>query len=213
MLWDNTSMDKIRRKKRTLKSLYYNAIFSIKGFIKNASNIQKIKRTIKAGHVPSRGDEDYKYCTKSGYLASDIVNCLGHAVFNFSNAELDDMKLDKEAGRIFCDIESKKGGDTIEGITEGVIDLVKKTGLKIEPAKPEAMLKSNQWKIALYFGQLEDSTLVFHFFFQEEPNHWTSKMAHQKHITHYDHLDDIYVDKDATYEKYEEYIITNPYAE
>lgn len=168
--------------------------------------ILKLREIVVSGYIPSRGCETYSYITEFGKPTYALINCFGHAVYNLKNAQIDRIgfnELDRESLRTF-NYFNYDGKDVV---AERIIKFVEATGLTIQPTQLRKVLKNNQWKVALYFDKNPKSR-DFHFFLQEGPTHWTSKVGITQTTTHNMNLRKEY----KQYEFYECYEITNPYA-
>ena len=168
--------------------------------------ILKLREIVVSGYIPSRNAEAYSYLTKFGKPTYSLINCLGHAVFNLKNAQIDEIgfnEIDRESLRTFRYFDY----DSNDIIAKRMIHFIEETGLTVKPTQFKKILKNNQWRVALYFDKNPKSR-DFHFFLQESPNHWTSKIGITQTITHNMNLGKVY----KNYEFYDIYEITNPFA-
>ena len=76
----------------------------------------------------------------------------------------------------------------------------------------EQALKFNQWKVALYFEEIEFKGKKwlndFHFLKEEQDGSWSGKMGYTKFVKEYDFLPETC----DNYCHYNTYSITNPHA-
>ncbi len=178
------------------------------------SLIKDISTIFALGYVPSRGDESYLYKTKSHTTTASLCNCFGHACFNLTNQQLDDLNIydsDIIALQGYCgaDLSIK----TKSEITKHLFKIVKDAGLIVKPCTKESILKNNQWKVALYFDELSiyNKTYLrdFHFLKQEKDGSWSSKIGYRPEVKKVETLPKQY---DYYYSLYGVYSITNPNA-
>jgi hypothetical protein len=175
--------------------------------------ILKLKELVSLGHVPNRGLEEYTHVTTYNQKVASMVNCFGHAVFNLSNKELEQLHFTEKEGHIFGDIWCDAFIPT-EFVENQLLKIIKNTGLSAteitQVIKPneKLRLRNNQWRIALYIDYSDRLEKDFHFFLQEKDNSWTSKQGYSDKIQHLENLPKQYND----YDYYKSYIITNPYA-
>lgn len=106
--------------------------------------LKKLKEFVGQGHMPCRGDEDYK----------DFgchINCFGH-IFGLSNAQLGTLGLDAFKYSLLnpfggCDERST------DKAKQEMMDFIEQAGLLVEEEKIAKVLKSNQYRVALYFSE------------------------------------------------------------
>ena len=171
--------------------------------------IKKLNRVYKRGYVPSRNLSNYSGFSFEGIAVSSLYNCFAHACCGWTN----DMII---ASRLTCE-ESEYFGNFYDNFSEPpeviekrILKLVNDAGLEIVPCQQNALLKNNQWKVALYFKDGYGKFNNFHFLKYEPKNNlWTSKFSHYSVIETFDTLPQCY---DDTYKFYNTYKITNPFA-
>ena len=177
--------------------------------------IKKIGKIFELGYVPSRGDETYSFKTKNSILTGNILNCFAHACFNLTNEQIDELNLYED--EIF-DLQGYNRSNLSqmkkEDVAQHFAGLIKDAGLIVEPCLEETVLNGNQWKIALYFDEIEfggsKSLRDFHFLIQEEDGSWSGKAGYTPRVKKFDKLTE---KLDYYYSFYECYAITNPFAE
>ena len=177
----------------------YNKVMNNKEMI-----LKNLNEIFRKGYVPARGSESYRVHLSNGERASEMVNCLEHACFNLTNEQLDKCCLNKNDSNFCCDTEPSYVNEEYEN---SLLGLIKSVGLKVNRCKENAVLKENQWKVALYF---EDSDVFrdFHFMLQEKNNMWSSKQGVLDNVELYDEPPLVFK---KYYVKYGTYKITNPY--
>ena len=177
--------------------------------------IKRIGKIFELGYVPSRGDETYYFKTQNSIMTGHIFNCFAHACFNLTNEQIDELNLYEDEifhmqgynRDILGTLEKKE-------VAEHFFGLIKDAGLIVEPCLEETILNNNQWKIALYFDEIEfgkDRRLRdFHFLLQEKDGTWSGKAGYTPRVKTVETLPE---ELDFYYKFYECYSITNPYAE
>lgn len=172
------------------------------------NEILKLKNIVKMGHLPSRGLTHYD---KSILYA----NCLEHACFNLSNAQLVENFSLAKSRLVFGHFENLRAKPLINEICE----FVKSTGLVLTPCQPNDVLGPKQWKVALYiFDDIFCNNSDFHFLLQEKDGLWSEKFGFDRDISLYGDLTQkIYpsnnpFDDENAYNFAGTYAITNPYA-
>lgn len=181
-----------------------------------AKLILKIETVVKHGFLPNRGYESYKFKfegTKTEF--AEEINCFAHAFFNFNNKQLNQLFV--EQNKIQSDLLSEfwrfnlKHSNTAEQNLEPLLDIVRKTGLKVQPCGEKDEVKSNEWKVAVYYdeGAIKNE-LDFHFLRQEEDGVWTSKNADESRVEQYYELPYVFR---KTYFLVGVYKVTNKYAQ
>ena len=150
------------------------------------------------GYLPSRGLIDYSFSPFK-------VNCLGHACFNFTDKIL--KEISEEV--FFYHIPSFRVPSE-DVFTEDLSYYLKAVGLKISPCEKLDILKSNEWKVALYFSYELGGITDYHFMLQEKDGHWSSKQGwHSQYLDFFKTLPEVY---DTNYKLFGVYKISNPYA-
>ena len=184
------------------------------------STILKLKKLVKLGYVPSRGAESYSFVNqKSGEPFYLSANCFEHACFNLTNQQMQELKIGYHDAISFADHVSFFS--SVYDIEESLTKFIRSTGLKIREINNfepiinfPALLKNNEWKVALYFcknGSFKD----FHFFLQEKNGTWSSKYGFKNVLEFFDNLPGEYVvdnEYNDIYHYHNTYLITNPYA-
>ena len=148
--------------------------------------IKKLYKIFKDGYRPARGGEPYDFFYKETAIGL-YTNCLGHAMFNLTNAQfadydirppryitenyycgfidsIDDLDYDYNADKYLLDVEKIFGE---------IETFVRETGLKIEECSETfAPEDFNSWKVACY---LSEGLADYHFMLQEQNGVWSSK--------------------------------------
>ena len=175
-----------------------------------AKTIELLKTYVKAGLVPAREHESYDH-------NFEYVNCLEHALFNLTNAQIETLHHGLTTEEIFGeidDIENPEQEMTFEKKVENKMrTLAKKVGLKVSTEYGKnIVLAKNQWRIALYTHDI-----AWHFALQERDGTWSAKECWTDRIATFEKLTeycDIYNGyKELRLKLQKTYIITNPYAE
>lgn len=182
--------------------------------------ILKLNKIVSLGHLPARGNERYDimhpiYNEKNGYLVNcygDLINCFAHACFNLSNEQILRNNIDTLDMINFSQFVSNRDATDRE-IEENLSSFVNATGLRMRTCNPEGLMKSNEWKVALYLCKQPDLR-DFHFFLQERDGSWSSKYGYNaSELSSLPQLEDTYVapifhDK---YHYYKTFAIENPF--
>ena len=176
--------------------------------------IKRISEIFELGYVPCRGDESYFYKTKKLSKTGDLLNCFGHAVFNFTNEQLDSLNLCNS--EIF-ELQGYTGHDLDKKDKQEIADhfcgIIKDAGLLVTACSADATMKFNQWKVALYFDKftINNKSYIrdFHFLRQEKDGTWSGKSGYRPEVKKIDKLPQNY---DYYYTLFEVYSITNPHA-
>lgn len=162
----------------------------------------KIQEQIKLGHINNRGNSRYIYATP-------LANCIEHACLGLTNGFLLENFTRPLSEDIFGNFESIDA----DGMTQEILGLIKNTGLEVSPCMPEAKLKKNQWKVALYFGlHPRTGDVLPHMIKQENNELWSEKMGFDRDVSFYGGLLKTIYPCYQRYEFYNTYAITNPYA-
>ena len=172
--------------------------------------IKKLRTIVSMGYVPHRELENYFYTTQSNQDVCSIVNCFGHACFNLTNEQIEQLGINESHGQFFGTFASEETTPDI-GLERQVVNFVKKTGLEIRPiSKYEGGLDNNQWKVAMYIDHSGLGLFAkdFHFFRQEKDGTWTHKMGYFSNVEQKDFPGEKY----QRYDYYKTFVITNPYA-
>jgi len=183
-------------------------------------SILKLKKIVSLGHMPARGGERYDivhpvYNEKNGYVVNyygDLINCFAHACFNLSNKQIRENDINPIDMINFSQFVPSKEATDFE-IERNISSFVNSTGLIMRTCNPEGIMKSNEWKVALYLCKQPDLR-DFHFFLQEKDGTWSSKYGYNA-----DQLDSlkelpkeyiapIFHDK---YDYYKTFAIENPF--
>lgn len=178
--------------------------------IKNKT-INILQEIVKSGYVPKRCQQSYDYVTKLGLPAYCLANCFSHACFNLTNDMFDKYSFDEDMKKSINHFYEFPF-DSNECIEGRMINLIKEVGLKITLTKPSAILKENEWKVALYFSK-EGLFKDFHLLLREKDNTWTSKEGATNKFYTINDLPKKYKSYWFKYKLYNVYKIENPYAQ
>ncbi len=135
------------------------------------SLILKAKEIFKRGYVPSRGDEAYG---KEGFC----YTCFAHAAFNFTNGQLQEFENISSHEFFWKSPFANFSLKSIEGAKADMFALLKNVGLQVEHFEKGKLLKTNQWKVALYFSESfkrEFGRRDWHLLLQEKDGNWSGK--------------------------------------
>lgn len=179
--------------------------------------LHKLNRVFKDGYRPARGNQPYDQFLKSGVMAEDMVNCLGH-IFNLRNQQFDDYFIapaDEYWHESYFTGFMRQANNDCRKVAELVVDFIRETGLKVaecDPAEPVTDFKS--WKIAMYFSEVD-----MHYLLEDVPQKWSGKLGFSDQV---ERLRGVtpparYAVKDGfwipAYDLYNTYKITNPHAD
>ena len=170
------------------------------------ANIKKVDRMIKKlnmiykrGYLPEREAKEYSL------LYTRAVNCFGHACFNLSDSDLNELDpYMKELERFLRDF----GNCGIGNYFKVAQERIRKVGLQIQESSLSEKIKDNQWKIAYYIMCDEFRGTDIHFMIQTKSGKWTCKRGLDSDVEVFDKLPANY-DKDYSFAGV--YKITNPY--
>ncbi len=177
--------------------------------IKNKT-IKILQEIVKSGYIPKRCQQSYNYITKLGLPAYSLANCFSHACFNLTNEMFDKYSFDEDMKKSINHFYEFPF-DSNECISNKMIKLINDTGLKITPSKPNAILKDNEWMVALYFSK-EGLFKDFHLLLKEKDDTWTSKEGATQKFYTLNELPKKYKNDWFKYKLYKTYKIENPYA-
>ncbi len=166
--------------------------------------ILKLKEVFSSGYAWTRGCEHYKYVLNNGYKAADIVNCLGHACFNLTNKQLDNLNFDMTDYYALRNFYGYKN-ETKREVAEELFTFVEQADIKVNKLS-QGILKCNQTAVALY---IDEKFKDIHFIKLDEYG-WSSKLGVTPGIELYE---DVPVRISPFYEFYDAYILTNEKAD
>ncbi len=167
--------------------------------------IKKINTMLKRGKMAGRGREKYTI------FNTFSVNCFGHAVFNFSNQEIRNLrrKHEDELRTFLCGLwEPDDNKESFKDITEQLEQKIRDTGLILEECQEGDKVKEGQWKVAYYYYDDGGIDKDFHFMRQEKDGRWSSKLGTFMEIEYYDRLPLMF---NYGYCLAKVYKVTNPY--
>ena len=138
--------------------------------------IKKLEAIFKQGYLPCREYQTYyfSYATKTpkkkNQMASDIINCFGHAFFNLTNEKLQENSISETDTKPIWHFGEKYGVYLIDEI----LDFVRATGLTVNECEAHDKMKDNEWKVAFY-TDINCNGKDYHFLRQERDGSWTAK--------------------------------------
>lgn len=166
--------------------------------------ILKLKEVFSHGYAWTRGCEHYSYVLNNGYNVAYIINCFGHACFNLTNKQLDNLNFnmtDYYALRNFY----KYKNETKREVSEELFSFVEQAGIKVSSLS-RGILKRNQTVVALY---IDEKYKDIHFIKLDEYG-WSSKLGITPGIKLYENVPEKI---SPFYEFYDSYILTNKKAD
>ena len=176
------------------------------------SAIKILHTFFKQGYFPSRDRQSYGvFLPQAKIQAQNLVNCMAHACFNLTNAQLNTPAFQEFKG-FYTGGMVDGNTDTKEVQTEKMLHFIKEVGLKVEECDPDAVLKDfRSWKVGLYFRYSDVwEDLDYHYCLQEKDNTWSSKFSSYLQLDHFEYLR-AYMLNGYEFEKC--FIITNPNAD
>ena len=173
------------------------------------SAIKKANEILRRGHVPCRGDEEYK--KKNSWLFA----CFPHACYNFTNEQLDEFDIGSEEFLLYNPF-GFFNTSSIETTKSEMLGFLKKTGLQVERYHEGKILKANQWKVAMYFSESykrDFGQRGWHFLLQEKDGSWSGKNGGSVLVEKFEKPERfIPWDLNNRYEFNDLLVLTNPYA-
>ena len=177
------------------------------------SIVKKLREIFSLGYTPSRRGESYFEKTSENEFTKDLCNCFGHACFNLKNKHYKEYNISAYERIHFQGINSELDLLTKEEASKRLLDYIRNVGLMVERCPKEAILKSNQWKVALFFDEIYFGELRllrdYHFMLQESDKSWSSKISYTEKVEKLEELPENY---NTYYTLYDIYSITNPNA-
>ena len=171
---------------------------------------------VQKGILKCRGKEKY-----SRYIAK-YVNCLAHACFALTNAQVKEYVCRQYVDNIHCPTPfATFAGKGTSGKLDEIFEFLQQTGLKISSSNGEEILAANQCRIAIYFAKACDhpdpdkkwQSTDFHFLRQESDGSWTGKAGISRKVKRYKSLPQaLPLEKENPYVLHSLYILTNPHA-
>lgn len=176
--------------------------------------IKGLNEVFRMGYLANRGKE--KYGSFSFY-----ANCLEHACCNLTNEQLealDKRLIDLGMSEYDYFFTNPYGGFSENSIVQAkdeIFDFLRRTGLKVDVETVKQELKSNQYRVAMYFSEAYTTgkgTKDVHFILQERDGSWSSKEGGGE-VEFMPTLENILPFRNSNrYVLHNKLIITNPYA-
>ena len=178
------------------------------------SLILKLNNIFKKGYVPARGAKDY-YALHKGTCVAQFINCFGHACFNLLDEQIKEADFSYAETRPFFRWLGDETYSSARAISDKMFNFVRATGLSVEECGLYDKMKSNEWKVAFFIDNGDNSVNNpqkgdIHFMLQEKNGKWSSKDSDRERLQYYRELPRVFM---MSYGLYGIYKITNPYVE
>ena len=168
----------------------------------------KIRQIFSMGYLPSRKDQTYQIVSQNGKTYGRQMNCLAHACFNLTNELFDKLQFD-DCDRYIFDAK-RYPYEPEDHVVKNFIKKMQYCGLRVKKCKATTKTKTNEWKVALYFGSTAMLDKDYHFIIQESDGKWSSKVGWLSEVEYLKTPLKVYSTHGIDYKLYGIYIIENP---
>ena len=174
--------------------------------------IKKLNTIFSNGYVAKRGEESYCEMLNGNLHPYRLCNCFEHACLNLTNQQIAE-NFEEDDAIYLQGLSNPLGMYTPRFATYEFKNYLEQVGLKMKKCSKDAILKNNQWKVAIYYDEItfggNKYFRGFHFMRQEEDGKWSGKYGYEKKV---DILEELPEQYDNYYKLYNTYSITNPNA-
>lgn len=172
------------------------------------SLIGKIKPIIKQGHMPCRGKMPYPVYFEE---LNKNVNCFEAAFLNFTNSQLLKINIDFVESLVLGGQYAWARAETTDEMECDIAEFLEDCGLQVSECPQNAILKNNQWKVALFLSTQWQTTGSYHCLLQEKDGSWSAKDGFSGKEHFYDKLEERIRCCDDVFDFLKTFAVTNPY--